>query len=177
MGKEPARPLRVWPIATPAALYWIFQPVVMLSEMPVINRFFSNALSALGFLIVFIILWSSNGTLPGRTRWAGIGLLFGGAFIGIALKHPSYDPIGFLLASVPTVLTAIVLWHAAARRWPAANSKVVLAAVFLIGFGVFDLLRWEGLDGRLRSSVAWRWSRPRSSLSTARSRGTHSCPR
>ncbi len=153
------QPLRAWPIATLAALYWIFQIVVALAEMPVFARFLSGALSALAFLIVFIILWSSNGTLPGRTRWSGIGLLFGGAAAGIALAHSSYEPGGFLMASLPYVLTGVAIWLAAARHRRTAQSKAVLAAVFLIGFGAFDLVRWEGLDGRLHSSISWRWSR------------------
>jgi len=158
MENAAVRPLRVWPLATLAALYWIFTLVVMLAEMPVFVRFMSGALSALAFLILFIILWSSNGTLAGRTRLVGVGLLFGGAAVGAALAHPTYGSFGFLMASVPYVLTGAAFWLAAARRWPAANSKAALAAVFLVAFGFFDLVRWEGLDGRLHSSISWRWS-------------------
>jgi outer membrane protein assembly factor BamB len=158
MENPPARPLRVWPIASLAVVYWLFQWGVMLGEMPIFVRFLSGALSALVFLIVFIILWSSNGTLPGRTRLLGVGLLFGGAAAGIALAHKSYEPFGFLMASVQYVLTGCALWLVAARRWPATHSRIALAAIILVEFGAFDLVRWEGLDGRLHSSIAWRWS-------------------
>jgi len=158
MGNEPARPIRFWPVAALAALYWIFTAAVAAIDLPVFVRFMSGALSALAFLILFLILWSSNGTLPGRTRLLGIVLLFGGAAFGIALAHPSYEPAGYSLASVPIVLTAAAAWHLLARFVAPGTARLALAALFVLGFGAFDLVRWEGLDGRLRSSVAWRWT-------------------
>jgi outer membrane protein assembly factor BamB len=152
------RPIRVWPIGALAAFYWIFTLIVAQSDMAMFVRFMSGALSALAFLVVFLILWSSNGTVPGRTRLLGVGLLFGGAALGIVLAHSTYEPVGFLMASVPYVLTGVVAWHLFARRWTPAQARAALVALILLGFGTFDLIRWDGLDGRLRSSASWRWS-------------------
>jgi len=126
--------------------------------MAMFVRFMSGAMSALAFLVIFLILWSSNGTVPGRTRLLGVGLLFGGAVLGIVLAHSTYEPVGFLMASVPYVLTGVAAWHLFARRGTPAQTRAALAVVILLGFGAFDLIRWDGLDGRLRSSASWRWS-------------------
>lgn len=159
MGDAPeSRPLRTWPIAALAAVYWLFHLLVAQNDMAMFVRFMSGALSALAFLILFLILWSTNGTLPGGTRWLGVGLLFAGAGAGILLADKTYEPVGFLMASVPWVLSAVAVWLLLARRRPAGAVRLGLAAVILVGFGVFDLLRWDGLDGRLRSSASFRWS-------------------
>ena len=162
------RPVRAWPVVALAGVYWVFTLVVAQNDMAMFVRFMSGALSALAFLVIFLILWSSNGTLPGRTRLLGIGLLLGGAALGIALAHSSYEPVGFLMASVPYVLSALAAWHLLARRWEPAKARVVLAALILLGFGAFDLIRWNGLDGRLQSSVSWRCRRRPSRPSSRR---------
>ncbi|HLY11991.1 MAG TPA: PQQ-binding-like beta-propeller repeat protein [Planctomycetota bacterium] len=154
----PPRLVRAWPTALLAAAYWIFQTVVSQMDMPMFYRFLSGALSALVFLVVFLILWLSNGTVPGRLRLIGLGLLLGSAGLGIALAHRSYNGMGFLLTSVPPVLTGWAGWMFLARGWkPNAAAPLLLAAVPL-GFLSFDLLRWDGLDGRLHSSASWRWT-------------------
>jgi outer membrane protein assembly factor BamB len=164
MGQEIAstpesaeRPLRAWPTATLAAVYWIFQAVLSQLDMPMFSRFMSNAMSALAFLIVFLILWLSNGSVRGRCRILVLGTFIGGLLVGIALAHRSFDPISFMLTSVPIVLTAWALGMVLVRRRP---SKQVLAALALgipVSFLYFDLIRWDGLDGRLKATSSFRW--------------------
>jgi outer membrane protein assembly factor BamB len=60
------------------------------------------------------------------------------------------------MMAVPYVLTAWTLWLFAARRLGAR--ALPLAATLLLANGAFDLVRWDGLDGRLVSSASWRWS-------------------
>jgi outer membrane protein assembly factor BamB len=164
MGSEsaPAAPapklIRVWPAATLAAVYWIFQFVIAQLDMPMFSRFMSNALSGLLFLLVFLILWLSNGTIPGRCRLGGLGAFIVGLAAGIALAHRSFDPISFMLTSVPVVLT---VWTAGLYliRGRGAGGLLLPVAVGLpLCFLWFDLVRWDGLDGRLRSSTSFRWS-------------------
>src|SRR5882672_3723264 len=149
------KPYRGWPTAALAGVYWIFQIVNAQMDMPMFARFLSGALSALLFLVLFLLLWLSNGTLPGRVRLLGLGLILSGAALGILLSHKSFQAMGFLMTSVPPVLTAGALWIYLARLWKPRTAVAVLSAGILGGFLYFDLIRWDGLDGSLRSSTSW----------------------
>lgn len=151
-------PVRAWPAALLVVLYWIFQLAISQAEMGMFARFLSNALSAAAFLLLFIILWMANGTVAWRLRFLGLALLLAGAGVGILLAHSSFQPVGFLMMSVPYVLTGWTLWmFAMAGRQPRVRAAT-LTVLVLAGIGVFDLIRWDGLDGRLRSSVSARWA-------------------
>jgi len=149
--------IRVWPAAAVVVLYWTFQIIVAQTDMAMFPRFLSNSLGALAFLLLSIVLWLTNGRLTGRMRLLGLAVLLGGLFVGVLLADRSFNPVSFLLTAVPYVLTTWAGWLMYVRR-SGAPSGAGLAAVLLGTIGVVDLIRWNGLDGRLRSSVSWRWS-------------------
>jgi outer membrane protein assembly factor BamB len=150
-------PIRVWPAGTLAAIYWTFQLIIAQMDMAMFPRFLSKSLGALAFLLLFLILWLANGTLSWRTRLAGLGAFLGSVALGIFLAHRSFDPLSFIMMVVPYVLTAWAAWMALMRRTQALQ-RSSLAAGLLLTAGLFDLVRWEGLDGHLSSTVSWRWS-------------------
>jgi outer membrane protein assembly factor BamB len=156
MNTTPAPRVRLWPAATLAVLYWGFQLVVAQNDMPMFNRFMSKSMGSLAFLLLFLILWLSNGTLSWKVRFAGLGAYLGGTVGAILLAHRGFDPISFLMMAVPYVLTVWTLWFLIAQRIGA--KALPLAATLLLANGAFDLIRWDGLDGRLVSSSSWRWS-------------------
>ncbi len=156
MDANPAPRIRLWPAATLALLYWGFQLVVAQTDMPMFNRFMSKSMGGLAFLLLFLILWLSNGTLSWKVRLGGLGAFLAGTVGAILVAHRSFDPVSFLMMAVPYVLTAWTLWLFAARRIGAA--LLPLAAVLVLANGAFDLIRWDGLDGRLVSSSSWRWA-------------------
>jgi outer membrane protein assembly factor BamB len=156
MDTPTAPRIRLWPAATLAVVYWAFQLVVTLNDMPIFARFMSNAMGGLAFLVLFLVLWLSNGTLSWKIRLSGLGAFLAGTAGAILLAHRTLDPISFLMMAVPPVLTAWTLWMFAARRLGAR--ALPLAAALLLANGYFDLLRWDGLDGRLASSSSWRWT-------------------
>ncbi|HVR85998.1 MAG TPA: PQQ-binding-like beta-propeller repeat protein [Planctomycetota bacterium] len=165
MGPEPApapvsidRPLRAWPTAALAAVYWIVQVVFAQLDMPMFSRFMSNAMSALGFLIVFLVLWLSNGTVRGRSRVLVLGTFVGGLVAGMALAHRSFDPVSFMLTSVPIVLTAWALGILLVRQRPSRQAAAALALGIPVSFLYFDVIRWDGLDGRLKATHSFRWA-------------------
>ncbi|MBV8878871.1 MAG: PQQ-binding-like beta-propeller repeat protein, partial [Planctomycetaceae bacterium] len=153
------RPPRAWPTAAVAAVFWAFQLVLSQLDVPMFTRFLSNALSSASFLLIFLILWLSNGTVRGRTRLIGLGLFVNSLVAGILLAHKSFDPVSFMLTAVPTVLTGWAVWIFLSRRWEARTAFLVLVVGIPLGFLAFDLFRWDGLDGRLRSSLSLRWKR------------------
>jgi outer membrane protein assembly factor BamB len=156
MDSPSAPRVRLWPAATLTALYWGFQLAVAQTDMPMFNRFMSKSMGGLAFLLLFLILWLSNGTLSWKVRLTGLAAFIVGTAAAILLAHRSFDPISFLMMAVPYVVTAWMLWMIAARRIGAR--ALPLAATLLVALGCFDLIRWDGLDGRLGSSSHWRWA-------------------
>lgn len=152
------RPVRVWPAVALAAVYWIHQIYVAQSDMPMFTRFMSKSMGGLAFLVIFLILWLSNGTLRGRIRLAGLGLFLGGLAVAIAAAHKTFEPIGFMMTAVPPALTIWVAWLGLHRIQGAPFAYATLAAAVLLPFLYADLLRFEGLDGRLKPSLPWRWA-------------------
>lgn len=151
-------PARAWPAAVLAGVFWIFQIVLSQLDMPMFTRFLSNALSSAAFLLLFLILWFTNGSVPGRTRVIGFGIFLSSLVAGIGLAHKSFDPMGFMLTSVPSVLSGWTLWMFLTRGWAAKTALTVLIAGIPACFLFYDLVRWDGLDGRLRSSLSLRWT-------------------
>ena len=151
-------PLRAWPTAVLAAIYWVYHLATVQIDMPMFSRFMSNAMSALAFLLVFLILWLSNGTVRGRGRLLVLGVFIGGLVLGIALAHRSFDPISFMLTSVPIVLTVWAAGLFMVQNRPPITALTALAVGIPVSFLYFDLVRWDGLDGRLSATTSFRWS-------------------
>jgi outer membrane protein assembly factor BamB len=161
--------LRAWPTALIAVLYWIFQFVLAQLDMPMFVRFLSNAMSGLVFLLTFLILWLSNGTVRGRLRLGVFGIFLGALVLSLVLADSSYthgpdgkfNPVSFMLSAVPIVLT---VWSAGlflVRDWAPGVAARTLAVGIPLCFLCFDLTRWDGLDGRLNASYSFRWSSTR----------------
>jgi outer membrane protein assembly factor BamB len=153
------RPLRIWPAVALTLAYWISQVITDQLEMPMFSRFMSGVVTKGLFLLTFLILWFTNGTVRGRLRLLGLPLLLGGVALGIALSDKSFQAFGFIMATVPIALTTWTIWMVAGRFRPALVGAAPLAAVLLLTFCYFDLWRWDGLDGHLGSSSSLRWSK------------------
>jgi outer membrane protein assembly factor BamB len=151
------RPVRVWPAVALALAYWAYQIYVAWSDMAMFPRFMSKSMGGLAFLVVFLILWLSNGTVRGKIRLAGLGLFLGSLAITLVAAHRSFEPIGFLMTAVPTVLTFWTAWLILHRVQGPRFAAATLAAFLLVPFAYADLLRFEGLNGGLDASLPWRW--------------------
>ena len=155
--QKPDRPVRVWPAVVLALAYWTHQAYVAWSDMAMFPRFMSKSMGGLAFLLVFLILWLSNGTVRGKIRLGGLGLFLGGLAIAMFAAHRSFEPIGFMMTAVPTVLTFWTAWLVLHRVQGARFAAVTLAASLGVPFAYADFLRFEGLDGGLAASLPWRW--------------------
>src|SRR5438552_17667108 len=102
-ASSPAR-IRLWPAVAVAAVYWAVQFVVAQLDMAMFPRFMSKSLGALAFLLVFLILWLTNGTLTWKVRLPGLLAFIGGIVGGILPAHRELDPISSLMLAVPYVL-------------------------------------------------------------------------
>src|SRR5947207_2411485 len=101
MDTPSASRIRLWPAVTVAAVYWRFRLIAAESEMPMFQRFLSKALGGLAFLLLFLILWLSNGTLSWKVRLTGLAAFLVGIVGAALLAHRSFDSFSFILTAVP----------------------------------------------------------------------------
>jgi outer membrane protein assembly factor BamB len=120
---------------------------------------FLFGLAAPTLLVLFLLFWW---WLSRRIRLAdrlfGFIVILAGGLVAWPLAHPSIGPFGLWMTALPIVLTAAVLWLAVVK-WRAPGwyrpGIVVLAAV---AWGSFLLVRHDGLDADLQTTLRWRWS-------------------
>jgi len=158
------RPVRVWPAVVLGLVYWIHQVYVAQSDMAMFPRFMSKSMGSLAFLVLFLILWLSNGTVRGKVRLLGLGLFLVGLPLAIFAAHRTFEPIGFMMTAVPIVLSYWTIWLVYHRFQGARFAYASLAAAVLLPFLYADLLRFDGLDSRLRPTLPWRWATTDSEL-------------
>jgi len=152
------RPVRIWPAALLALIYWSHQFYVRQSDLAMFPRFMSKAMGGLAFLVLFLILWLANGTVKGRIRVAGLVLFLGGLGIGIAAAHRMFDPVSFMLTAVPLTLTWWTIWLVLQRTTAGRLKPWTVALAILLPLFYVDLLRFEGIDAGLTSTLPWRWA-------------------
>jgi outer membrane protein assembly factor BamB len=151
------RPLRVWPVVGLAAVYWAFIFAIFQLDMAMFTRFMSKSLAGLAFLVLFIVLWLSSGKIPWQTRLIGLATFIVAVVLGIKLADRTLDPFSFVLIVVPYVLTAWAGWMVVCRRSPATQTTSLIAGLLATAL-LFDLVRWDGTDARLHSTLSFRWS-------------------
>jgi outer membrane protein assembly factor BamB len=152
------RRLRLWPGVVIIALLW---PVIKVpgwiapGTMMQFRAMFMAPMAATALLMIWWLFAS-------RLRWVdrGLGLL---AFVGAAalaypLYHPTFNAFGMIIYGLPLVTTAWVLWLLATSflRWPVRRAGLVV--VFLLGWGYFALLRFDGVNGVMESALPFRWT-------------------
>jgi len=155
---KPGPRLRLWPGVVIIALLWFsvtlagwLAPATMIEFM---TKFMAPMVAAVA-LVVWWLLFS-------RLRWVDrlLGLLACGAAGGIAyaLFHPSFGMHGMILYALPVVLTAWVLWLLVTPflRWPVR--RVGLLLVFVLCWGYFTLVRFDGVKGDMSGSLPFRWT-------------------
>lgn len=155
----PVRPVRVWPVVALALVYWALVFGVMVSDLAMFPRFMTKALGSLVFLLVFLVLWFTNGAVKGRIRLLGFGVFLAALVAGASLAHRNFDPFSFVMTTVPLVLTVWAAGLLLLRLQPQLPAGRVVIAAILLPVIYVDLLRWEGTDARLRATNSWRWQR------------------
>jgi outer membrane protein assembly factor BamB len=96
-----------------------------------------------------------------RLRWADrlLGLLTFAVAAAVAYPfcHESVNWFGLLIYALPRVTTVWVLWLVVTSPLPWQFRRVGLAVVFLLAWGYFTLLRFDGVTGSLGVELSYRW--------------------
>jgi outer membrane protein assembly factor BamB len=153
------KPLRLWYPAALVIAYWVAFLVLRQTELTTVVRFMSGFGSSILLTILFISWWLISRRVPRREKWAGFAALVGGSVATILLARAVTQPMLLMWMALPVVLTAWVVWLALTRRATSWRGPLPLAAIILLAFVPFTVIRVEGTNGEQRASIAWRWSR------------------
>lgn len=154
-----ARRLRLWPGVVLIALMWLGMRgpgwVMPGQPMQFYGLFFGPMIAA-GLLLVWWVFFSRLGWWDRLLVPLACAAVAAGAN---ALYHPSFAGFGLILTALPATLTAWVGWLLVSSflRWPVR--RVGLYLVLLLGWGFFTLVRFDGVYGDMKMTLAWRWTK------------------
>lgn len=159
VGSNQSNALRLWPGLAAVAAQWLAR-----FGLPVVAP--DTSLYAIIAGVVgggFVVLWWFAFS---RATWVERFGVLAFAIAGMAgarlILHRSIETammgMMFPIVSIPLMSLAWVGSAWAARRMPVPQRPVCISAAILCAFGVWALLRTDGVAGEGFPSLAWRWS-------------------
>lgn len=153
-----AQRLRLWPALVLVALLWaaiLIPPRVAPDEMLLV------ILGAVwGPMVVtagIAAWWMFASRIPWSQRWLGLLSFAGIGLVACLALHPSMAPFVIIVFALPMLLTSWVGWLALTPflNWTARIGGLLI--VFLLSWGFWDLLRFEGTTGEFTPAFRARW--------------------
>ena len=153
------RPLRLWPGVVLVAVQWLawFVPPLVAPDARPYGL-------AVGLLcgVLLLVWWLAFSRAPWRERLGALALI---ALLAAAVRPLLHESIRggmmgmmFVIAAMPLLGLALVLWTVLGRRLDGARRGILLAALVLAACTPFLLLRTEGIRGDSGSAYRWRWT-------------------
>jgi outer membrane protein assembly factor BamB len=161
------RRLRIWPAVIILALQWLGATLPGQIAPATLVHFMSLFLAPQIAALALALWW----LFASRIRWADrfIGLLtfIASGLTAMALCDQSLPPMVLLLYALPAATTAWVLWLLLTPflKWPIRRAGLLV--VFVLVWGLFPLLRTEGVDGSFAMAFHWRWTQTSEELANA----------
>jgi outer membrane protein assembly factor BamB len=156
-SNDSARILRIWPGAVIVLLQWIATfGGGMIAPGTAVQFFGMMGGPLVGALLLFV-WWLFASRAPWLDRIGGVAAILIGFFAVIRLIDPSMQMVIFVYG-IPLVCLTFVLGAYATRSWPIGRRRLAMIATVLGSFGLFALLRSEGVRGDLGVDLAFRWS-------------------
>jgi len=152
----PERKLRLWPAIAIVLIQWVvystkgFLPPGTTIQMAAIMW------TPMLVGVAIVVWWLAASRAPWRERGLGLFAWLAAGAITVPFYHPSFRAIGTLIYAVPVVATTWVAWLlvSGSMRWP--SRRAGLALVFLLTWGYFALLRFDGIDGSMQVKLSYR---------------------
>jgi len=152
------RPLRLWLPTLALLAYWIVDEGGRQIELGMFQRFISRFTALLALVLFFLVWGFTRRHFTVQQRLAVFAMIFGTMVVAGLAADPTVGVFGMALMGLPIVLAAATLWLWFTRGRSAGVELAGIAVSCLVVFGTITLLRWEGLDGRQRSLMSWRWT-------------------
>lgn len=139
-------------------VFWAVTEASYRLEMGMFYRFLTRMLTLLVFLLFFMAWGFSRRHFTFGQRLFAFVMILGAMFVGGALGHPATGTFATAMMGLPIVLTLSIGWLWMTRRRAATVELAGIGAACVAVFGIISLLRWDGMDGRQRALMSWRWT-------------------
>jgi outer membrane protein assembly factor BamB len=153
-----ARPLRLWPAVVIIALQWLVVKTVSWVAPATMAQFMTMFLAPLvgtGLLAVWWLFFS-------RLRWVdrilGLVVFAAAGAVAYSFFHPSLGMFGLFLYALPAAATAWVAWLVVTPMLTWRLRRLGLAAVMILAWGFFILMRFDGANGQMQGDLSFRWT-------------------
>jgi outer membrane protein assembly factor BamB len=102
--------------------------------------------------------WFFGSRLRWADRWLGVLAFVAAGAVAFPLLHPTFGFPVVIVFALRVVTTAWVLWLIATSflRWPVRRAGLLV--VFLLAWGYFTLVRFEGIDSSVSPNFPFRWA-------------------
>lgn len=158
-GEKAARPpLRLWLPTLALLAYWVVAEVIFRIEMAMFHRFGSRMIALLSLLLFFLAWGFTRRHFTLKQRFGFFAFLLLAMIVAGLAADKTIGIFGMFLMGLPIVLTLATAWLWFTRKSSFRTEFVGIALATLAVFGVMTLLRWDGLDGRQRTDLSWRWT-------------------
>lgn len=140
------------------AFYWLTIQLVQRFGDSNFLIFMTQFIGPLVTALVFFIVWLGFSRRPWSERGFGMAMFVVTGALAAWLTHSTMK-VGLVLYALPTLLTAWAVWGWATRLQASqGHRRVTLALTMLLTASYFCLLRLDGVDGAMQSSLSWRWT-------------------
>lgn len=159
MQPNPRAAWRLWPGVLAVTLLWLcwsVAPRIFPDSGPV--PFFGAAIGG----VLVIAWWLFFSRAPWLERIGAPVLMVVAVALVSRFVHPSiatgHMGMTVPIYSIPVMCLTLVLWAAAAQRWPVAWRRAALVGSVVVAASLFTLIRSDGIMGTGASLFRWRWT-------------------
>lgn len=139
-------------------VYWGVTEASYQLEMGMFYRFVTRMIALLLLLLFFLGWGLTRRHFTFGQRLIALATMMGTMLVGGAVGHPATGTMATAMMGLPLVITLSILWLWGTRQLGARAELAGIGVASVLVFGVISLLRWDGLDGRQRAELSWRWT-------------------
>lgn len=151
---DSAQSVRWLPGLVIAGLYWLVVKSVELFAESNFVIFMTTFVSPMITALLFLLAWVGFSRRPWSERVLGIVFFMATGGAARLLVHHSMV-IGLILYALPMVITTWSIWGWATRSIASLGlRRLTLAVVMMVSWSYFCLLRLDGVDGGMQSTVS-----------------------
>jgi outer membrane protein assembly factor BamB len=155
----PSKPVRVTFAVVLVIIFWLFYATVGVLDLGNFPSFMMRFGAVALLLLLFLIWWLANRSLPGKERLTVLAAAIAGGIVSLTwLRDASVLAPAVLFYAVPAIITAMTAWLVVSRRSSTAWRRIGLFGIPLVAWIACDLVRMEGLSGENTPVFHWRWS-------------------
>jgi outer membrane protein assembly factor BamB len=138
--------------------YWALTEASYRIEAGMFYRFVTRIILLLSMSIYFLGWGLTRRHFTFVQRSLIFAMVLAGVIVGGIAGHPSTGIIPTAMIGVPIVLSLSIAWLWVSRHLGARMELTGIGFMIVAVFSVISQLRWDGLDGRQRTELSWRWT-------------------